>query len=44
MKKIIVWLPWIGIIALALYTYSNLEEIEAQADEFVESACLQVDL
>jgi hypothetical protein len=36
MKKFVVWLPWIGIIALASYTYFIFEEIEEQADDFVE--------
>ena len=36
MKKLVLWLPWIGIIALATYTYKVFEEFEEQATEFVE--------
>lgn len=36
MKKAVVWLPWIGILALASYTYMEFKEVDEQAEDFVE--------
>ena len=36
MKKIIVWLPWLGIIALAYFGYRAIEEIRLESANFVE--------
>jgi membrane-bound lytic murein transglycosylase D len=36
MRNLYTWLPWLGIFALALYTYVHFEQVEDQAEEFIE--------
>ena len=36
MKRVLLLLPYLGIIALGTYTYYQLQEIKLKEDEFVE--------